>query len=132
MRILNLTQHGATQDQLENGVVDCVRTDVLKTLLEVRELPSQEDLWMRANNLVTMVVHRETGPDLPILDGVMIGGAPYLMGVLEIALRRAGYRVFYAFSQREIVEESQPDGSVWKVAVFRHKGFVEGAAHWEV
>ena len=47
------------------------------------------------------------------------------MPPLEKALRGLGIRPLYAFSVRESVEETLPDGSVRKVAVFRHKGFVE-------
>jgi hypothetical protein len=55
----------------------------------------------------------------------MIGGAPYLMGALEKALRECGFTPVYAFSKRESIDQPQPDGSVRKVAVFRHLGFVE-------
>jgi hypothetical protein len=54
----------------------------------------------------------------------MIGGAPYLMAPLESALRAHGITPVYAFSVRESVDQVQPDGSVRKVAVFRHAGFV--------
>jgi hypothetical protein len=56
---------------------------------------------------------------------VMLGGAPYLMGALEKAVRECGFTPVYAFSQRESEEITQPDGSVRKVQVFRHCGFVE-------
>jgi len=54
----------------------------------------------------------------------MIGGGPYLLAPLERALRRTGVDSLYAFSVRESSEERLPDGSVKKVAVFRHLGFV--------
>lgn len=59
---------------------------------------------------------------------VMIGGAPFLMGPLERALKELPYPpewVGYAFSTRESVDEKQADGSVKKIAVFRHRGFVK-------
>jgi hypothetical protein len=47
------------------------------------------------------------------------------MAPLEAALREAGLRPVYAFSQRAGVEEErQPDGSVRKVQVFRHAGWI--------
>jgi hypothetical protein len=55
----------------------------------------------------------------------MIGGAPYLMGPLEAALKAVGVKPIYAFSVRESVENTLPDGRVVKTAVFRHLGFVE-------
>ena len=54
----------------------------------------------------------------------MIGGAPWMMSALEGALLDAGVQPVYAFSVRESVEQVQPDGSVRKVNVFRHVGFV--------
>ena len=37
----------------------------------------------------------------------------------------AGIKPLYAFSVRESVESTEPDGSVIKRNVFRHMGFVE-------
>lgn len=56
---------------------------------------------------------------------VMIGGAPYLMAPLERMLKKSGYRPVYSFSERRSVEETLPDGSVKKTAVFAHVGWVE-------
>jgi hypothetical protein len=36
-----------------------------------------------------------------------------------------GITALYSFSTRESVDQPQPDGSVRKVAVFRHTGWVE-------
>ena len=54
----------------------------------------------------------------------MIGGAPFLMGALESALLDYGITPVYAFSKRESVEEVQKDGSVKKINIFRHAGFI--------
>lgn len=48
------------------------------------------------------------------------------MGALERALIAKGVKPVYAFSARESVDHVQADGSVRKVAVFRHLGFVSG------
>ena len=55
---------------------------------------------------------------------VMIGGAPWMMSALERALRRNGLQYCYAFSVRESVEKTMPDGSIVKTNVFRHGGFI--------
>jgi hypothetical protein len=55
----------------------------------------------------------------------MVGGAPYLMPYLERALKAKDISPIYAFSKRESIDQVQPDGSVRKVAVFRHAGWVE-------
>ena len=54
----------------------------------------------------------------------MIGGAPWLMSSIENALRDHRITPIYAFSVRESAEQVQPDGSVRKVNIFRHAGFV--------
>ena len=60
---------------------------------------------------------------------VMIGGLPPLMAHLERALLQVGLTPCYARSERESVEETLADGSVRKVAVFRHLGFYEVTAY---
>ena len=55
----------------------------------------------------------------------MIGGAPYLMGPLESALKAEGIIPMYAYSERVGEEFSKPDGSVEKRFVFKHLGFYE-------
>lgn len=43
---------------------------------------------------------------------------------LAEALRKRGFEPLFAFSRRESVEETMPDGSVRKTTVFRHVSFV--------
>lgn len=122
--ILNLTQHKSTSEQVAQGVKDLSDKDreVLSGLLTFDELPSKEDIRERARKIATMASWSV------IPDGefdAMIGGAPYLMGPLEEELRKQGITPVYAFSKRESVDQPQPDGTVRKVAVFRHVGFVE-------
>lgn len=124
--IINLTQHMATPEQGALGVVDLPeayseRADLVR-LLTIEELPSAEDLYCRADQLVDLV--RESSLDVPIGTAVMIGGAPYLLAHLERALIVAGYRPVYAFSRRESVDSPGADGRVTKTAVFRHAGWV--------
>lgn len=118
MKILNLTQHKATPEQVDAGVVGLNEWDKrnLIKFLTFDEIPSQSDLEQRATSIVSLVSEWN--------DGVMIGGAPYLMASLEKALINAYFTPMYAFSKRESVEEVQPDGSTKKTAVFRHLGFV--------
>ena len=115
MRILNLTQHPATLEQIAAGVEEPVDKAAVQKLLTFDTLPSVEDIAKRAGNLAAMV--REH-------DAAMIGGAGYLMGPLEYALRELGVVALHAFSVRESVESVQADGSVKKTQVFRHAGFV--------
>jgi len=117
--IINLTQHTATPEQTAAGVVPAPDAAVVSRLLTFEEPPSRDEIVARANALAALAAGVGAR-------AAMIGGAPYLMAPLERALRARGITPLYAFSRRESVEEAQPDGSVRKVAVFRHVGWVEG------
>ena len=106
--ILNLTQHYATEDQIKAGVYD----------LQGEALPDSEEVNARAEKIAAIASQtQKTGL-------VMIGGALWLMYPLIKALVKRGLTPLFAYSERETVEEPQEDGSVKKIAVFRHKGFV--------
>jgi hypothetical protein len=118
MRILNLTQHTATAEQIAAGVVESDKKSLVQMYLTFDELPSRRFLMQRAEKLAAMARHSGC-------EAAMIGGAPFFMAPLEAALAAQNITVLYAFSKRESVEEMQPDGSVKKTQVFRHAGFVE-------
>lgn len=125
--ILNLTQHQATEEQRNQGVVDLPtqdRIDTLKRLLTFDELPTKELMNKRAKQIVLLV--RNNGiSDTFVPAKVMIAGAPFFMSILEKALLNDGIQPVYAFSVRDGVEQIQQDGSVRKINVFKHIGFVE-------
>lgn len=57
----------------------------------------------------------------------VIGGAPYFMGPLEQALRKAGIVPLYAFTERVAVEVTDPiTGEVTKTSKFNFAGWIEG------
>lgn len=118
MSIFNLTQHAATAEQISAGVVEPADKPAVSKLLTFDAVPDGAELARRADALAAMAA----AVGAP---AAMIGGAPYFMAPLERALRAAGVKPVYSFSTRESVEQSQPDGSVRKVAVFRHTGWVE-------
>lgn len=121
--ILNLTQHSASSDQLEAGVVDLEAElkDTLTGLITFAAYYTKEVLVLRANKVVQLVKEYENTQGK--VCGVMIGGMPSFMPVLESALKAAGYNVGYACSDRVSVDQHQPDGSVRKINVFKHVGF---------
>jgi hypothetical protein len=123
--ILNLTQHLATPEQIEAGVVDlpAEMRDRLVEALTFNELPAPEEILGRAAQLAELAVSYcdKSGPYPP---DAMIGGAMWLMGPLALELRLRGIEPMFAFSVRETEEVAQPDGTVKKVSVFRHAGFV--------
>lgn len=118
--IINLTQHNATPEQLKAGVVDIISLSQRNHVLTFTSLPTAEYIRHRANDIARMV-SRVAGRGC----AVMIGGAPFFMGALEAALKEAGFKPVYAFSERKSVDVVKEDGSVVKTAVFVHKGFVE-------
>jgi len=137
-RILNLTQHTATPEQIAAGVT-CgdINGDAqlreIAALLTFDTLPTPVEVRHRAERLAKIASTTTTLVDYGGDSGLcvnerfkfaMIGGAPYLMAPLESALRAHGITPMYAFSVRESVDQTQPDGSVRKIAVFRHAGFV--------
>jgi len=124
MTIINLTQHAATAEQLAAGVFDVPNEGARRELLmqlTFNDLPEDGEIVERAEALASIAGAFGAR-------AAMIGGAPYLMSALERELREGGITPLYAFSRRESVEEKLPDGSVRKVAVFRHLGFVEGTS----
>ena len=123
--IINLTQHEATPEQTAAGVIDPtpeVKAKI-RQALTFDTLPSQAEIAAAAASLAWLA--DESGKAV-----AMIGGAPFLMSSLEVALTEIGIRPMYAYSRRESVEQTQADGSVRKAAVFRHLGFVPAPA-WE-
>jgi hypothetical protein len=123
MIILNLTQHSASADQIAVGVVDFSGAELaaLRSALTFDALPGAQEIRVRAEFIAELAatVAAKTGAR-----SAMIGGALWLMAPIAAALRARGIEPVFAFSVRETEEQVQSDGSVRKVAVFRHAGFV--------
>jgi hypothetical protein len=118
MEILNLTQHPATREQREAGVIDLkdeARKE-LSDLLTFDEIPDHTELKDRAYAIASTLAAGYSY--------CMIGGAPFFMRYMEDALIQQGRKPLYAFSRRESVERKDYSGKVIKTAVFRHLGFV--------
>lgn len=135
-RILNLTQHSLTPEQIDAGVTcgEFAERPDLRALLTFDTLPTPAEVRERARQIAEYAAKAFTivdygGDSGYVVDErfqfAMIGGAPFLMAPLEQELRRVGITPLYAYSTRESVEEKMPDGSVRKTAVFRHQGFVQ-------
>ena len=118
MNILNLTQHMATQEQYDAGVLEPENKVRVKDLLTFDTIPSILEMEERAEQLAyEAMVSKCTN--------AMIGGAPFFMSNLEYALINKGIKPLYAFSTRVSEEHFTEDGNVVKVNVFKHTGFVE-------
>ena len=118
--IANFTQHTATPDQIKDGVVEIenLHRSLLKPLLNFEEIPHFSDVMMSAHTLLSMA--RDFG-----YEAIMVGGYPALMMALGLAKEGHQIRVFFAHSDRVSEERTMPDGTVRKVAVFKHIGLVE-------
>lgn len=132
--IVNLTQHDATPEQLEAGVVE--PSAEIKALIKEHftfdEIPSRKEIResvVYVCNKMNYAMRDEKKaqgkrPVEVVGTKVMIGGAPFMMSELEGYLKAIGFDPVYAFSKREVQETHNEDGSVTKQMVFRHSGFV--------
>ena len=152
--ILNLTQHNASKEQVQAGVVDLPEpyNSRLKELLTFTEISSCDEVKKRAGAIYDLVIDFCLDENSPVKDGVkemiiddngefgdkyevneaefrkfgiafMIGGALWLMKPLIEELENIGTPLL-AFTKRVTEEVKQLDGSVKKVAVFKHEGFI--------
>lgn len=123
MKIVNLTQHTPTPEQIEAGVFDLEQDarDEIKDLLTFTAMPTPDELQDRAEQLVDLVEASTNATS------AMIGGAPFFMEPLarELRARTTTITPLFAFSERESVEETLSDGTVRKTSIFRHIGFIE-------
>ena len=119
MAILNFTQHAATAEQLDAGVIDLMQHDqaVLKSMLNFVGLPTADEIYERAYAIAALAENL-------FAETVMVGGAPFLMPVLQKALQMRGITVLYAFSERVSIEKIV-NGVVVKTNEFKHIGFIE-------
>lgn len=120
MKIHNLTQHLATQEQICDGVTDFtpVQQQELHTLLTFDELPDAGTLQARAEELANWAVaHGVTA--------AMLGGAPFFMSALVAQLQSRGIRTFFAYSRRRSTEYRRENGEVEKHSSFVYEGMVE-------
>lgn len=137
--IINLTQHTLTNEQFSHNGENLVEitfkpyngtskgtVDYVKHLLNFTSLPTKEDIISRATALADYaegLLNQAKNNNDKLF--ALVGGAPYLMGALETALKEKGIQPLYAFSQRESVETISADGTVVKTAVFKHIGYIE-------
>ena len=120
--ILNLTQHNATKDQQDAGIID-MPVDFQTTLKGLLTFPTQytrADLEYRALQIHELV-RDFCGTSKEVLEGVMIGGMPSFMPVLESVLISKGIKVGYACTERKSVDK-EVDNKIIKTAVFVHAG----------
>ena len=116
-RILNLTQHPATPDQIEAGVIEPENKEEVRKLLTFNELPTYEEIMARAEALATIAIKHD-------VKKAMIGGALFFMTPLAAILRCRGITPLFSFTKRVVEEKVLEDGTVEKKAVFKHEGWI--------
>jgi hypothetical protein len=119
--ILNLTQHSATDAQIDAGVVNVTDADLvtLKKALTFDEPPTRLELIRRRKAIMKIASSYNC-------QSVMLGGAPYLCTELDLNFSLDGYTVLYSFSKRISIEFTDSDtGEVTKTNVFQHIGWVK-------
>ena len=127
MKIVNLTQHQLTSDQLEDirnrgWEVQELRqrgVNYIKEHITFDTLPNKEELERRASELADFV--KLITPEVGL---AVIGGAPFFQSHLEKALKDRNITPVHAFSTRNVIEKTMEDGSVEKMSVFKHQGFI--------
>ena len=118
MKIINLTQHVATAEQVTAGVFEPADKKAVQDLLTFNTAPSKPEMATRAEALAELAKGENA-------EAAMIGGAPYFMAPLELALTAAGIQPLYSFTERRATETLDPaTGEVKKTQVFIHAGFV--------
>lgn len=115
--ILNLTHHHATNEQLKEGVVEPTDKKLVQSLLIFDEKPDMDEIYSRSTTL----------GDIAKFSGAtkaMIGGAPYLMGALEAALKQRGIIPCYSF-YKKIKTTNYGSRGESKGYIFKHEGFID-------
>ena len=119
MSIINLTQHPATEEQMDEGVKEpkLPLKNKIEDLLNFGENPPIEETVSRSKKLAEIASTFGAKK-------AMIGGAPFLMPSLTLALQERGIKPVCAFSKRESTEK-EINGEVVKTSKFKHLGFVD-------
>ena len=125
LKILNLTQHVATSEQVADGVFEPsqeMKNEIRKLLTFDSHVISTPSIISRnAKDLANLVVKEFNPRDT----AVMIGGAPFFMSAFANELAAVGYTVLYSFTDRVSVDVTNPDGTITKTSTFKHLGFVQ-------
>ena len=147
MKVLNLTQHKATPEQIDAGVVDLHGQDLaeLKMALTVKGIPTHQDIQDKCLIVAGIAtrwyvkeleIWRDGCLDYPlhgvgllnaIRGMVMLGSMPpYAQKTLTETLQKCGFECVYAVSDRVERESLNTEtGVVTKVVEFAHLGFIQ-------
>lgn len=117
LKLLNLTQHVATAEQLADGVIepDELTKKTIRGLLTIHGQPDPVEISMKAQGLTNLVANGG-------YDGAMVGGKLHLMVNLLHLMNLKGLVCFEADSERVSKDIDNGDGTVTKTTTFQHIG----------
>ena len=129
-RIINLTQHPFSQDQLNEfslaGITADNVIDTNDTVKDIITFTGEIDIAMiqdKADRLYAYIA-RLTRLNDKLNCFAMVGGAPFFQMAVNFACMNNGVLPLAAYSERVSVESVQADGSIAKQNIFKHKGFI--------
>lgn len=115
-KILNLTLHTATFEQITAGVIEPPSKKQVRELLTFGTIPTANEIGLRAVKLATIA--GTSG-----CQSAMIDGPPYLMRPLEEALEDIGINGLFSFLGRDWIE-TKVGGKTVRTPVLIHKGWL--------
>lgn len=117
-KMLNLSNHVLTQEQVK---------EIYDMGYEIVELtPEDKKIWGQLNpdNYSDAVFRIMEDEDTRYqVEAYHIAGFPPAVVIAACTANGLGLPSYYAYSERQSVEEKQSDGSIKKTNVFKHKGF---------
>lgn len=122
--LINLTQHALTDEQIKS-VEHTFTPEGFNKYLTFDTMPTAQDVYVKAVDMFKKLVSVLEHEGIYAHDcTVLLGGAPFFMSVCEEMALHYGFHYCYAFSKRTSEEVKQPDGTVKKVSVFKHEGWI--------
>ena len=112
--IVNCTNHIATKEQLEMGIVEPKNKEKIQELLTFDDIDSIFDAGNRAKKIVNII--KEEGYKY-----ALIGGIPFFMSILENEFYINDIIPVYAFSKRNSEEKIDRYGTIIKTSLFYNK-----------
>ena len=112
MLILNLTNRDVTPAEVEVGVIEFHNYTIkehIRWLNYFHELPSDEELLMRANHIRQLT--EEWAAEYRVngwgeITGVMLGGEHFMVRMLEKVFIMNGFKIFYPFNRQRVLQDS--------------------------
>ena len=119
-KIINLTQHNATPEQIAQGVVEPspeVKARI-QELLTFDEPPDPAEIIRRAEEFAALAYEIVTAEYDAETVTVMVGGAPFFVSALERELMCRGMDPVYAFSRRVVRPPRHEDFEAYTIRKF--------------